>query len=65
MTLGTVGEAPSVVAMDDSNHGARPALEPREVPTAYCGVRACGMHPEHLYTDDAGRAIRCPGSQPA
>ena len=65
MTIGTVGEPPSVVAMDDSNHAARPAREPREVLTAYCGVRTCGMHPEHLYTDDAGRAIRCPGSQPA
>jgi hypothetical protein len=51
--------------MDDSNDPARPAREPREALTAYCGVRTCGMHPEHLYTDDAGHAIRCPGSQPA
>jgi hypothetical protein len=51
--------------MEDSNDPARPAREPREALTAYCGVRTCGMHPEHLYTDDAGHAIRCPGSQPA
>ena len=51
--------------MDDSHLAARPAPDPRELLTAHCGVQTCGMHPEHLYTDDAGRGIRCPGSQPA
>jgi hypothetical protein len=37
---------------------------PKEIVTAHCGVRTCGMHPEHLYADDAGRGIRCPGSEP-
>ena len=42
---------------------ASPTQAPREVPTAYCGLRTCGMHPEHLYTGDDGDAVRCPGGQ--
>ena len=43
---------------------ASPTQAPREVPTAYCGLRTCGMHhPEHLYTGDDGDAVRCAGGQ--
>ena len=63
MTIGTLANRLVCTAMDDSNHAAHPARESREVLTAYCGVRTCGMHPEHLYTGDDGDAVRCPGGQ--